>query len=202
MTKPHASSQDNRCRREEEVNHMTIFQSQHPQEQRDTSRSFVPTLRTLWIPFEATIERWADFGREAITPSALVATGTAFYALSWEMTALRHYTLACQERERGDKRLCTVARWLERAIQDLDCAIDQWNQVLSWLHLLGQDGQQDSTSLEAMRSLREEANEHQERRRSLHRQVQQELSTTRYQQHTHRKEQAADVRSEDAHTFS
>jgi hypothetical protein len=183
---------------------MTITQPLHPQERRDTSLSFTPTLSTLWVPLDATIGQWADFGKEAITAPALVATGTAFYALSWEMTALRHYTLACQERERGDRRERTVAHWLERAMQDLDCAIDQWNQVLSWLHQAGSDEQQDQTTLEAMRSFMGEANEHQERRRALHRQVQQELVTMRYrrQQHTHRKELSPDASREDAHPSS
>jgi len=147
-------------------------------------------MSTLWVPLDTTIGQWADFGKEAITAPALVATSTAFYALSWETTALRHYILACQERERGDSRERKVVRWLERALQDLDCAIDQWDQVLSWLHHAGNDERQDPMSLEATQSLRGEAKEHQERRRALHRQVQQELSTIRHkhQQHAHEKE--------------
>jgi hypothetical protein len=55
-----------------------------------------------------------------------------------------------------------------------------------------------------MRSFMGEANEHQERRRALHREVQQELMTMRYgrQQHTHRKELSPDASSKDAHPSS
>lgn len=169
---------------------MTITKPLQPQGPGDTGLSFTPTMSTLWVPLEATIGQWADFGKEAITAPALVATGTAFYALSWEMSALRHYTLAIQERARGDRRGRKVAYWLERATQDLDCAIDQWNQVLSWLHQAGNHEQLDPASQDVMRSLREEANEQQERRRALHRQVQQELVTLRHwhQRYTHGKE--------------
>jgi hypothetical protein len=185
---------------------MTTTQPLPPPERGDTglsfplanhSYSFTPTVSTLWVPLEATIGQWADFGHEAITATALVATGTAFYALSWETSALRHYILACQERECGHER--SVARWLERAMQDLDCAIDQWYQVLSWLHQAGHDEQQDPTSLDTIQSLKSEVDEHQARRRALHRQVQQELVTIRHQQHAQGKEQAADAHSADAH---
>jgi hypothetical protein len=175
-----ASLRDSSSNRQKEVNPMTITKPLQPQERGDTDLSFTPTMSTLWVPLEATIEQWADFGKEAITAPALVATGTAFYALSWETSALRHYTLAIQERERGDRRRRKVAYWLERAMQDLDCAIDQWNQVLSWLHQAGNHEQMDPTSQDVMRSLREEANEQQERRRALHRRVQQELAALRH----------------------
>ena len=151
---------------------MTSTQSQHLQEQRDTKGSCGPTPSTLWVPIEATIEQWAYFGKEASTPAALVATGTVFYALSWEMTALRHYTKACQERERGNRRERTVAHWLERAVQDLDCAIDQWQRALSWLELAcNNQGSKELSSQQTMRDLLDQANQHQERRRALHRQV-------------------------------
>jgi len=127
----------------------------------------------LWIPLDETTGQWAAFAQEAITVSALLATGTAFYGLAWETKALRHYNWACHERERG--RLRKQAHWLERAVQGLDCAIDQWQQALSWLDLAGNDdGQQDPTSLDTIRSLVRQTNEHQARRRALHRQVLQE----------------------------
>ncbi len=131
------------------------------------------TLSTLWVPLDETIGQWAAFAHEALTVPALVATGTAFHGLAWETKALRHYTQAVQERERG--RVRKVVHWLGRAVQDLDCAIDQWQQVLSWLHLANNDDQQqDPASLDTMRSLIGEINEHQARRRTLHQQVQQE----------------------------
>jgi hypothetical protein len=140
------------------------------------------TLSTLWMPLDETIGQWAAFAHEAITVSALVATGTAFHGLAWETKALRHYQWACHERKRG--RLRKEAHWLGRAVQDLDCAIDQWQQVLSWLYLAGNDDeQQDPASLDTIRSLMGQVHEHQARRRALHRQVQQEYASVKQQVH-------------------
>jgi len=147
------------------------------------------TLITLWIPLDESTQKWATFAQEAITVSALLATGTAFHGLAWETKALRHYTWAIQERERRRPR--KEAHWLERAVQDLDCAIDQWQQVFSWLDLAGNDDeQQDPASLEAIRNLMRQANEHQARRRALHRQVLQEYVSVKQQvrQQQHREE--------------
>jgi len=166
---------------------------QPPQQQQEhavvsPNLSSLSTLSTLWVPLDETIGQWAMFAHEAITVSALLATGTAFHGLAWETTALRHYTWAVQERERG--RVRKEAHWLGRAVQDLDCAIDQWQQVLSWLHLAGNDDQQqDPASLDTIRSLVGQLNEHQARRRALHQQVQQEYASAKQQvqqEHAHR----------------
>ena len=161
----------------------TTLPPQPPQEEEHTpspTLSSLSTLSTLWVPLEETIGQWAAFAQEAITVSALVATGTAFHGLAWETRALRHYTWAIQERKRG--RPGKEAHWLERAVQDLDCAIDQWQQVLSWLELAGNDDeQQDPASLEAIRNLMGQASEHQARRRALHRQVLQEYASVKQQ---------------------
>jgi len=142
--------------------------------------SSLSTLSTLWVPLDETIGQWAAFAQEALTVSALLATGTAFYGLAWETKALRHYTWAVQEHERA--RLRKEAHWLGRAVQDLDCAIDQWQQVLSWLHLAGnEDEQQDPASLDTIRSLMGHLNEHQARRRALHQQLQQEYASAKQQ---------------------
>ncbi len=163
----------------------TLPPLQPPQRQEDTVLpSILSPLSTLWVPLDETIGQWAAFAHEAITVSALVATGTAFHGLAWETKALRHYTWACHERTRG--RLRKEAHWLERAVQDLDCAIDQWQQVLSWLHLAGNDDQQqDPASLDTIRSLMGQINEHQARRRALHRQVQQEYVSAKQQVQQH-----------------
>ena len=142
--------------------------------------SSLSTLSTLWVPLDETAGQWADFGKEAITVSALLATGTAFHGLAWETKALGHYTWACHERTHS--RVRKQSHWLERAVQDLDCAIDQWQQVLSWLELAGNDDeQQDPASLEAIRNLLGQAAEHQGRRRALHRQVLQEYASVKQQ---------------------
>jgi hypothetical protein len=87
------------------------------------------TLSTLWVPLHEVRQAWAAFGKEALTTSALMATGTAFGGLYWEAHALQHCTWAADERERA--RWHQVVFWLSRAVQDLDCALDQWQQVLS-----------------------------------------------------------------------
>ncbi len=168
---------------------MTTTLPPHPPRQQEDAvppaiLASLSTLSILWVPLDETIGQWAAFAQEAITVSALLATGTAFHGLAWETKALRHYTWACHERTRG--RLRKEAHWLERAVQDLDCAIDQWQQVLSWLHLAGNDEQQDPASLDSIRSLMGQINEHQARRRALHQQVQQEYVSAKQQQHAHR----------------
>lgn len=151
----------------------TTFPPQLPQEGEQTlspTSSSLSSMSTLWIPLNDLIEQWAAFAQEAITVTALLATGTAFHGLAWETKALRHYTWAVNER--GRRRPRKEVHWLERAVQDLDCAIDQWQQALSWLDLTGNDDeQQDPASLDAIRTLMGQANEHQGRRRVLHRQV-------------------------------
>jgi hypothetical protein len=172
---------------------MTTTSPLQPPQQHDTpvlppTLASLSTLSTLWVPLDETIGRWAMFAHEAITVSALLATGTAFYGLAWEAKALRHYTWACYERTRG--RVRKEAHWLERAVQDLDCAIDQWQQVLSWLHLAGNDDQrQDPASLDTIRSLMGQVNEHQARRRALHQQVQQEYASAKQQVRRQHKEE-------------
>jgi hypothetical protein len=140
------------------------------------------TPSTLWVPLHEPRQQWADFGKEALTTSALMATSTAFGGLFWEARALQHHTWAADERERG--RWHQAAFWLERATQDLDCALDQWQQVLSWLDLAGNDHrQQDPESLQAIRTLLAQVQWHQSRRRLLHQQVQQEYSSAKQQVH-------------------
>ena len=160
---------------------MTTTLPSQAQQQGDTVLpSTLSSLSTLWVPLDETIGQWATFAQEALTVSALVAVGTAFHGLAWESKALRHYTWAIQERKRG--RPGKEAHWLERAVQDLDCAIDQWQQVLSWLELAGNDDErQDPASLEAIRNLMGQASEHQARRRALHQQVQQEYASAKQQ---------------------
>ncbi len=151
-----------------------------PQEQQDTvlascarpASSFpnLSTLSTLWVPLHGVRQAWADFGKEALTTSALMATSTVFGGLYWETHALQHYEWAVAERERG--RWHQVVFWLSRAVQDLDCALDQWQQALNWLDLAGNDyRQQDPESLQMIRSLMAQVQWHQDRRRALHQQV-------------------------------
>jgi hypothetical protein len=171
---------------------MTSTLPTQPQQQGDTllhpPLASLSILSTLWVPLDDTIGQWATFAQEAITVAALLATGTAFYGLAWETKALRHYTWACNERKR--RRARKEAHWLERAVQDLDCALDQWQQVLSWLDLAGNDDeQQNPDGLNTIRHLMEQAHPHQARRRTLHRQVLQEYVSVRQQVYQQRKEE-------------
>ncbi len=151
-------------------------------QQQDTAPAFsspdLSTLSTLWVPLHEVRQAWAAFGKEALITSALMATSTAFGGLYWETYALQHCTWAADERERG--RWHQVVFWLSRAVQDLDCALDQWQQVLSWLDLTGNDHrQQDPESLQMIRSLMAQVQWHQSRRRALHQQVLGEYSEAR-----------------------
>lgn len=144
------------------------------------SLSSLSHLSTLWVPLEETIGQWAAFAQEALTVYALLAVGTAFGGLAWETKALRHYTCAVSERERGRPR--QEADFLARAVQDLDCALDQWQQAMRWLELAGTDDQKpDPASLEAIGHLIEQVTLHQGRRRALHRQVLGEYASAKQQ---------------------
>ena len=110
------------------------------------------SLSTLWVPLHEVRQQWAAFGQEALTTSALIATSTAFGGLYWETHALQHCTWAVQERE--CERWHQTVFWLSRAVQDLDCALDQWQQVQRMLNLAGNDRrQQDPESLQTIRTL-------------------------------------------------
>ncbi len=158
----------------------TTFPLQPPREQQDTvpasyarpASSFpdLSTLSSLWVPLHEVRQAWAAFSQDALTTSALMAASTAFGGLYWEAHALQHCTWAADERERA--RWHRVVFWLSRAVQDLDCALDRWQQVLSWLDLAGNDHrQQDPESLETIRTLMAQVQWHQGRRRALHQQV-------------------------------
>ena len=164
---------------------MTTVLPRSAQQQQDTPACASPSsfpdlssLSTLWVPLHEVRQAWATFGKEALTTSALMATSTAFSGLYWETHALQHSNWAADERERGHWH--RVVFWLSRAVQDLDCALDQWQQALSWLDLAGNDHrQQDPESLELIRTLMAQAQWHQGRRRALHRQVLSEYITAR-----------------------
>jgi len=108
---------------------------------------------TSWIPLDELATTWADFGSETAASSlALTATGTAFLALSWEASALRHHTWAWQEYCQCRTRNAT--RWYGQAMEDLTEASRQWSRVVMWLEKLANDEQQCSPStLERTRGL-------------------------------------------------
>jgi hypothetical protein len=153
------------------------------------------TLSTLWVPLHEVRQAWAAFGQEALTTSALMAISTAFGGLYWETHALQHSTWAAQERER--ELWHQVVFWLSRAVQDLDCALDRWQQVLSWLDLAGNDHRhQDPESLQTIRMLMAQVQWHQGRRRALHQQVLREYIEARQHKQQQREQQGSQQRND------
>src|SRR5260221_8323367 len=116
---------------------------------RQSSSSLLTTRTsptTSWMPLDELASTWADFGSEnAASSFVLTATGTAFLALSWEASALRHHTWACQEYCQCRTR--NAARWYGQAMEDLTEASRQWSRVVMWLEKLANDEQQCSPSI-------------------------------------------------------
>src|SRR5258708_6812066 len=137
------------------------------------SRSSFPT--TSWMPLDELASTWADFGSETAASSlALTATGTAFIALSWEASALRHHTWACQDYCQCRTR--NAARWYGQAMEGLTEASRQWSRVVMWLEKLANDEQQCSPSiLERTRDVIGQAMAQQQRPGHLTPEVQQNL---------------------------
>ncbi len=96
--------------------------------QSSVSSSLSSSPTTSWMPLDEFATTWADFGSETAASSlALTATGTAFLALSWEASALRHHTWACQDYCQCRTRNAT--RWYGQAMEDLTEASRQWSRV-------------------------------------------------------------------------
>ncbi len=135
-----------------------------------------PTFPTTsWMPLDELASTWANFGSEnAASSLALTATGTAFIALSWEASALRHHTWACQDYCQCRTR--NAARWYGQTMEDLTEASRQWSRVMMWLEKLANDEQQCSPhTLERTRDLIGQAMAQQQRLWHLTQEVQQNL---------------------------
>ena len=130
-------------------------------------------LSTAWIPLDALVQEWATFGTQATDAPTLTATGMAFLALSWEMSALHHRTWAYQDQQRGLRR--SAVRWLGQTMQDLTHATKHWSQVVLWLERLALDEHQQVEDLDAIRSLMQRTLEQQQRVWTLMQQVQEDL---------------------------
>src|SRR6266567_782591 len=105
-----------------------------PQQQQATPAAPAPTPSTLWLPLHEAQETWASFGKEATTTYALIATGRAFLALSWEQSALRHYQQAMQQQRLGYARAMDCS--LEECLRNLDAAMHHWQPCYSQLECL------------------------------------------------------------------
>ena len=133
-----------------------------------------PSSPLLWIPLDEVRQAWASFGAEALSCPALVATSTAFLALSWETSALRHHRMTCQAKQRGLSQ--EAVRWLSQVVQDLDESVRDWRCVLLWLERLTSSDtpQACSEPLEQVRALSEQAAAQQQRLQHLVGQVRHE----------------------------
>jgi hypothetical protein len=115
------------------------------------------------VPLDEVRQAWANFGAEALSCPALLATSTAFRALCWETSAMGYHRLADQAQQRD--RSQEAARWLSQAVQDLDEAVHDWRTVLLWLERLASSGTQEAHTelLERVRALSEQATAQQQR---------------------------------------
>jgi hypothetical protein len=62
----------------------TIFQQETAFTAAPAASPPLPSM--LWVPPDEVRQAWATFGAEALSAPALLATATAFRALSWETT--------------------------------------------------------------------------------------------------------------------
>jgi hypothetical protein len=130
-------------------------------------------VSTAWMPLDALIQTWANFGAQATEAPALTATGMAFLALARETSALHHRTCAYQDQRRGLR--CSAVRNLGQAMQDLSHAIRHWSQASLWLERLANDERQPVEHLEPMRALLRQALSQQQRIWTLMQEVQEDL---------------------------
>jgi hypothetical protein len=118
-------------------------------------------IRPEWVPLDAVAQTWADFAPCASHAHALQAVGTAFLALSFEMSAHTHYTQAYH----GLWKLAPsmVAHGVGQAIADLGEACQQWVSAFLWLERFANEERHDAQMLETLRDLFADIREQQQR---------------------------------------
>ena len=135
---------------------------------------------TLWVPLDEAVYAWTTFGAMTMQNAALIATGTALHAISWEQTALRHYTDAQREcrflRWRGAGATPTVLSLFTFTTDALTRASEQWRRVVIWLERLANahDDPPDADVLDTIRDLYRQATDFQHRLWLLASEVRQE----------------------------
>ncbi len=110
---------------------------------------------SLWFPLDEAVYDWTTFVTLSMHTAALVASGTALLALSWEQSALRHYTKAHQALP-GAKTLADrqqVSVLLQQTVSCLKEATDRWRRVIVWLDRYAQsyDNPPDTEMLSTIR---------------------------------------------------
>lgn len=93
---------------------------------------------SLWQPLDEAVYAWASFSTLTMHNSALIASGTALLALSWEQTALHHYTQACSRLNEARPGLSgrPLVSLLDQTMHGLAQATDHWQRVIVWLDRL------------------------------------------------------------------
>jgi hypothetical protein len=97
-----------------------------------------------WMPLHEIAQTWAAYGRGASSPAAYQATGTAFLALAFEASALRHYASSVGSTGGGGSPSLAYTLGIEHAIADLNEASQQWNSVLLSLDSLAKEARQQA----------------------------------------------------------
>jgi hypothetical protein len=124
---------------------------------------------TLWMPLDEAVYAWTTFGAMTMHNAALIATGSALHAISWEQTALRHYTTAQQEWHflcmRAARVTPTVLSLFTFTTDALARASEQWRRVVIWLERLANahDDPPDAEVLDTIRDLYRQATDFQHR---------------------------------------
>jgi hypothetical protein len=137
-----------------------------------------PSPDLLWKPLDEVVYAWTTFGTMTMHNLAIIALGTAIHAVSWEQTALRHYTQAQQRRlfPRSPAITRTVSSLLEQTVHDLAEAAERWRKVVLWLERLANahDDPPDAEVLDTIRDLYRQAAADQHRLWTLTGQIRQE----------------------------
>ncbi len=103
---------------------MTTHMQQHP----STFTALSSPGLLLWMPLDEVRQAWANFGAEALSCHALLATSSAFAALTWETSALQHHRMAYHAQQGGFPQEA-AAHWLDQVVLDLSEAVRNWQCV-------------------------------------------------------------------------
>jgi hypothetical protein len=119
-------------------------------------------LSTYWLPLEGVTQQWAAFGAQADCALTLKATGHAFFALSQERRALRHFDLAAEQQQR---RLFAehADYWYGQAEHALFEATHHWSRAAYELDALSASDFHYQDGLDEVRALSRAARAQQER---------------------------------------
>src|SRR5258706_11551020 len=135
---------------------MTTHMQHHP----STFTALSSPGPLLWMPLDEVRQAWANFGAEALSCHALLATSSAFAALTWETSALQHHRMAYHAQQGGFPQEA-AAHWLDQVVLDLSEAVRNWQCVQLCLERLvassSDTAQAHTEPVEQVRALSEQA---------------------------------------------